>query len=281
MKDKFKMKNKATKRAMCLAVVAGLLCSAQASAELPVRDNANLVANSVTAAGVLLLKKSLTEGGEGTMLNYTANIDNSTHSIDQHTQNIDDSTVSINTHTENIDNYESWNYQIDNDYTWIISGGGGGEIIPIPDGANKIMNMLDGGGDEYANNFQDVHNYSDKVADHGSLTTSGEVGSELQKKANDAAVKTLASQRDRLAGEAQAITQMAKTATSTKGTNGQLQYANALAGAQADQLLQMRALMIASQNAQTAAGQASADRQARELAGSKSLRQIAKSTSSN
>lgn len=69
--------------------------------------------------------------------------------------------------------------------------------------------------------------------------------------------------------------QLARLQTSARGAEGQLQaigYANQLASHQSNQLLQIRALLIAQQNAVATRNQALQDREAKESAAAESIR---------
>lgn len=93
-------------------------------------------------------------------------------------------------------------------------------------------------------------------------------GSESQKKATDALFKGLDQQQDNLQVDAR---QLQRLQASAESANGQLQaigYANQLASHQSNQLLQIRALLIAQQNAFATRNQALADNEAKEQAAS-------------
>jgi P-type conjugative transfer protein TrbJ len=75
------------------------------------------------------------------------------------------------------------------------------------------------------------------------------LASESQKKANDALFKGLDQQQDALTADARTLQRLQGKA---QGATGQMQaigYANQLASQQANQLLQIRGLLIAQQNA--------------------------------
>jgi P-type conjugative transfer protein TrbJ len=92
------------------------------------------------------------------------------------------------------------------------------------------------------------------------------LASESQKKANDALFKGLDKQQDALKDDARTLERLQSAA---QGANGQVEaigYANQLASQQASQLLQIRGLLIAQQNAVTTRMQAEADREAQQQA---------------
>ena len=102
--------------------------------------------------------------------------------------------------------------------------------------------------------------------------TAAQLASESQKKANDALFKGLDQQQDALTADARTLQQLQGKA---QGATGQMQaigYANQLASQQANQLLQIRGLLMAQQNAIATRNQALADREAQEAASSEQLR---------
>ncbi len=104
------------------------------------------------------------------------------------------------------------------------------------------------------------------------LLSSQAQASAYQKSANDASIQGLAQQQAALQADANTLEQLQAGA---QGATGQMQaigYANQLASSQANQLLQIRGLLIAQQNAITARNQALADREAQQAAASEQLR---------
>lgn len=98
------------------------------------------------------------------------------------------------------------------------------------------------------------------------------LASEAQKKANDAMLIAIDKQQDALVSDSAQL-QMLQTAA--QGASGQMQalgYANQLASQQANQLLQIRAMLVAQQNMMAARQQALADKEALQSAASAKLR---------
>lgn len=109
-------------------------------------------------------------------------------------------------------------------------------------------------------------------AEWAAMKDSERLGSESQKKANDAVFKGLDRQQDAMQGDA---AQLQRLQSAAQGSAGQLEaigYANQLASHQANQLLQIRGLLIAQQNAIATRNQALADREAKEAAAATQLR---------
>lgn len=142
--------------------------------------------------------------------------------------------------------------------------------------------------DAYLGKFQDVSYYKNSPCFSGGscddatrsmlLSNQQKYQSESQKKANDALFKGLDKQQDAMETDARTLQRLQSAA---QGANGQMQalgYANQLASSQANQLLQIRGLLIAQQNATTTRMQAQADDEAMRAAADARARQSQKIT---
>jgi P-type conjugative transfer protein TrbJ len=98
------------------------------------------------------------------------------------------------------------------------------------------------------------------------------LASESQKKANDALFRGLDRQQEALKADARTLEQLQSSAQGADGQMQALGYANQLASQQANQLLQIRALLIAQQNAVTTRMQAEADKEAQTIAADEQFR---------
>ncbi len=131
--------------------------------------------------------------------------------------------------------------------------------------------------DAYLGKFKDTAGYRSSPcysvrgctpAEWAAMKDSERLGSESQKKANDALFRGLDRQQDAMESDA---TQLQRLQSAAQGSSGQLEaigYANQLASHQANQLLQIRALLIAQQNALATRNQAMADYEAKQQAAS-------------
>jgi P-type conjugative transfer protein TrbJ len=129
--------------------------------------------------------------------------------------------------------------------------------------------------DAYLRQFKDTSGYQASPcysvngctqAEWNAMKASERFGSEAQKRANDALFRGLDQQQDAMVADAR---QLERLQSSAQGATGQVQaigYANQLASHQSNQLLQMRALLIAQQNAIATRNQVLADREAKEAA---------------
>jgi len=146
---------------------------------------------------------------------------------------------------------------------------------------NYYKNQL-GSLDSYIGKFQDVNYYKGSTcfsatgcsaAEWTAMKNVQQLASESQKKANDALFKGLDKQQDNLTADAATLQRLQSSA---QGATGQMQaigYANQLASQQANQLLQIRSLLIAQQNAVATKMQADADKEAQQAAAAAQLRQ--------
>ncbi len=130
--------------------------------------------------------------------------------------------------------------------------------------------------DAYLSKFQDVAYYRGSPcfngtggctpAERAAMEQNRALASESQKKANDALFQGIKEQQKALTADARTLEQLQGKA---QGATGQLQaigYANQLASQQANQLLQIRAMLLAQQNAVAAKMQADADLDAKQQA---------------
>jgi P-type conjugative transfer protein TrbJ len=104
------------------------------------------------------------------------------------------------------------------------------------------------------------------------MKDSERLGSESQKKATDALFRGLDRQQDAMQSDAGQLQRLQSAAQDATGQMQAIGYANQLASHQGNQLLQIRGLLIAQQNAMATRSQAVADREAKESAASVQLR---------
>ena len=159
---------------------------------------------------------------------------------------------------------------------------------------NKLrtaMNSLDyyknqlGNIDAYLNKFQSLAYYRNSAcfmargctaaqwaATRRAMSDNRRLASESQKLANDALLRSLESQQDAVQSDARSLERLQRAAQGAQGQMQALGYANQLASHQANQLLQLRSLMIAMYSAQIARMQAEADREALHQAAGEKFR---------
>jgi P-type conjugative transfer protein TrbJ len=153
-------------------------------------------------------------------------------------------------------------------------------LMGAVDTLNYYKNQV-GSLDSYLSKFQDVAYYRGSPcfsaagcsdAERAVMQQNRTLASESQKKANDALFRGLDLQHDALKADAGRLEQLQSSAQSATGRMEAIQYANQLASQQANQLLQIRGLLIAQQNATTTRNQVLADREAQEAASAEQLR---------
>lgn len=135
--------------------------------------------------------------------------------------------------------------------------------------------------DAYLGKFQDVAYYRSSPcfssagcsdAERVAMAENRRLASESQKKANDALFKGLEQQQDNLQADARQLQRLQSAAQGADGQLAAIGYANQLASNQANQLLQIRSLLIAQQNAEATRLASELDDSARGEAREKQLR---------
>ncbi|WP_340584220.1 P-type conjugative transfer protein TrbJ [Brucella pseudintermedia] len=148
------------------------------------------------------------------------------------------------------------------------------------DSLNRLTNQV-GSLDAYLGKFQDVsYNKSSPCftsagcsdTERAALEKARKLGSQSQKAANDALFKGIKNQQDNLKADARQLERLQAKAQGAQGQMEAIGYANQLASQQANQLLQIRGLLLAQQNAIAAKNAADLDEQARKAAGSTEFR---------
>lgn len=133
----------------------------------------------------------------------------------------------------------------------------------------------------YINKFQSTSSYQQNACFNGSgcsqaqlsdVLSSQSAASQAQLDADAASLQGLEQQQTNLQTDAANLEQLQSAAQSAEGQMQALGYANQLASSQANQLLQIRSLLIAQQNVLTTRMQAQADKEARQDAAAVKLR---------
>ncbi len=165
-------------------------------------------------------------------------------------------------------------------YTWnqtqrTISG-----LLGAMDSLDFYINAL-GNIDRYLAHYQDLEHYRTKetltarepsVQEQAALAAAQRFASEAQKRAYDASMKSVQRHQSTLRDDARLLGVLQ---SSTQGAVGQMQaiqYGNQLASAQANQLLQIRALLVSQQNAIATRLHAIMDEEAKQKASAEQFR---------
>lgn len=156
-------------------------------------------------------------------------------------------------------------------YIWDRAQSTINDLIQATNTLQHYQNQL-GSLDAYLGKFQDVAYYRSSPCFNGGGCTDAEraamdesrrLASESQKAANDALFRGLDQQQDNLASDARQLERLQSAAQGADGQLAAIGYANQLASNQANQLLQIRSLLIAQQNAEAARLAAELDANAR------------------
>ncbi|OIN07126.1 P-type conjugative transfer protein TrbJ [Oceanisphaera psychrotolerans] len=156
-------------------------------------------------------------------------------------------------------------------YIWDQAQATINDLVQATNTLKHYKNQL-GSLDAYLGKFQDVAYYRGSPCFNGSggctpseqaaIEENRRLASESQKKANDALFRGLEQQQDNLQTDARQLQRLQSAAQGADGQLAAIGYANQLASNQANQLLQIRSLLIAQQNAIGTRMQADADREA-------------------
>ncbi|HDR2611266.1 TPA: P-type conjugative transfer protein TrbJ [Enterobacter ludwigii] len=160
-------------------------------------------------------------------------------------------------------------------YIWDQANSTINKLLQVQDTLNYYKNQA-GSLDAYLNRYQDVNYYRLSPCFNSNVEcTSSEISalreaeqnsSGARKKANDALFKVIDEQQNTLQSDADNLADLQTQATGSQGQMEAIQAATQLASAQTNQLLQIRSLLVAQQNAAATLAQAQADKQAQQIA---------------
>lgn len=185
------------------------------------------------------------------------------------TQNIVSALENVAQYTQLITSYETQLQQYENmltntaalpTQTWSQVQGTINGLTSAMQGLNAMTNSA-GSLSSYLNKFGNTTTYSSQPCFNGSSCTAAQIqaiqdndalGNAGVKSANDSQIEALQQQQTSLAADAANVQQLQSSATSASGQKAAIDAANQLAGAQANQLVQIRALLVAAQTAQAA-----------------------------
>ncbi|AOR64247.1 P-type conjugative transfer protein TrbJ [Pectobacterium wasabiae] len=158
-------------------------------------------------------------------------------------------------------------------YIWDQANSTINRILQAQDTLNYYKNQA-GSLDSYLKRYQDISYYRSSPCFNSNIEcTADEINairsaqqdsSEARKKANDAVFKVIDQQQDTLQADADNLADLQTQASGATGQMKAIQAANQLASAQANQLLQIRSILVAQQNAAATVAQVQADREAQQ-----------------
>ncbi|EJU9618004.1 conjugal transfer protein TrbJ [Xanthomonas euvesicatoria] len=159
-------------------------------------------------------------------------------------------------------------------YIWDQANATINKLIQAQDMLTYYQNRA-GSLDAYLAKYQDAAYYRSSPCFNGggctpeareAMAENRRMSNQAQKEANAAMFKGLAQQQENMQADARQLERLQSAATTADGQVKAIQYANQLASHQSNQLLQIRGLMVAQQNALVAQQQEDQNRKAIELA---------------
>ncbi|MBK5005757.1 P-type conjugative transfer protein TrbJ [Pseudomonas sp. S60] len=228
-----------------VGLLAGIGFTLQAYAGIPVIDGANVALNQVT----------------------------SIESIAQTAKQIEEYATQMNQYRTQLDQYENMvkNTVAPAAYIWDEANSTINKLMHAQDMLDYYTNQA-GSFESYLDKFQDTNYYRSSpcfgsggctAADEAALQKQQELASTSQKNANDGLFKSIKQQQDNLKSDARQLERLQQAATTADGQVKAIQYANQLSSQQANQLLQLRMLMLAQQTAEANRHAAELDERAR------------------
>ena len=171
------------------------------------------------------------------------------------------------------------NTKLPKDYIWDQAEKTISKLLEAQDTLTYYKNHA-GSLDAYLSRYQDIDAYQnsssfnneDAKAQRKVVLNARAQGSAAQKRANDAALRSVDQQQQTLVQDAATLTRLQAQASHAEGHMQALQAANQLASAQLHQLLQLRGLLIAQQNAVATRAQVVADREAQQAVVAQQIR---------
>ena len=140
---------------------------------------------------------------------------------------------------------------------------------------------------QYLDQYKDLNYYLNSsyfssqggsATDRQAILTANSNAYEARKKANDAVLMNVDQQQTALVNDASNLQMLQQQATGVQGQLEAIQAANQFASAQNNQLLQIRSILIAQQNAEATRQQAIADKEAQQSAAAQQIRDQANIT---
>lgn len=233
---------------LCKLMVITLLFSSHAAlgAGIPVFDASNMTQNTVAAL----------------------------ESVSQTLKQIEQYTLQLQQYEDQIKNSLA-----PSAYVWAQAQRTMNKLLELQDQLN-YYGQQSGSLDNYLKKFGNVNYYRDSPyfgsgsatdAQRQAFLESDELGLNAQKHANDNVTRTLEQQQAALKEDAANLENLQRSAQTAQGRLEAIQYANQFASLQANQMLQIRALLMAQQAAENAKAQTDTAREARQKAASEKL----------
>lgn len=159
-------------------------------------------------------------------------------------------------------------------YVWDQANATIGKVMGMVDTLNYYKTQA-GDLDGYLSKFQNAGYYRSspcysvkgcQAADQKAMGNNQVLGSDAQKKANDAVLRTVDQQQVQLAEDAAQLSRLQSSAQGAQGQMEALGYANQLASSEINQLMQIRGILLAQQAAAATRAEVVVDKEAQEQA---------------
>ncbi|MDD1962155.1 P-type conjugative transfer protein TrbJ [Pseudomonas sp. 39004] len=243
-----------------MALLAGVGFTLQAHAGIPVVDGVHAAISQLGVA---------------------ENIAQTAKQIQEYKTQLDQYTTQALQYKKQLDQYENMikNTTAPAAYLWDEANSTINKLMQAQDMINYYTTQA-GSLDSYLSKFQDVNYYRSSScfqlggcsdSEKAAIERSEDMHSEAQKEANAAMFKGIAQQQENLKSDARRLEQLQGAASTADGQVKAIQYASQIASQQANQLLQIRGLMLAQQNAMAAKAAAEQDQQARDTAAERNM----------
>ena len=215
--------------------------------------------SSILAAGIPVFDAS----------NMTQNTVAALESVSQTLKQIEQYTLQLQQYEDQIKNSLA-----PSAYVWAQAQRTMNKLLELQDQLN-FYSQQSGSLDNYLKKFGNVNYYRDSPyfgsgsatdAQRQAFLESDELGLNAQKYANDNVARTLEQQQAALKEDATNLENLQRSAQTAQGRLEAIQYANQFASLQANQVLQLRALLMAQQAAENAKAQTDAAKEARQRA---------------
>lgn len=208
--------------------------------------------------------------------NYSQNSVSAMESVAQTLKQIDQYTTQMQQYSTQLDQYQNMlqNTATPPTYIWNKASNTMTKMRNTMNTLSYYKSKL-GGIDTYLNKSQNSNYYKNSACyksggcsydELANLDRNQQTLADSQKSANDSLIRTLDTQQSALDEDAQQLEQLQSNAQTADGQMKALSYANQLASQQNNQLLQMRGLLVAQQNAIAQKYQADLDAKGREEA---------------
>ena len=233
-----------------------------------------ITASLILSPGFIQLSQAGIPVADG--LNLSQNMMTAMESVAQTLTQIEQYAQQVQEYQTQLQQYEN---QIQNTaapaaYIWDQANSTINRLVQAQDMLNYYQNKA-GSLDAYLAKNQDAAYYRSTPCFNGTGCTQAakeamaenrRLSNETQKEANAAMFKGLSQQQENMQADARQLERLQASASTADGQVKAIQYANQLASHQSNQLLQIRGLMVAQQNALLAQQQEDQNRKAIELA---------------